>query len=59
VCKVHTWIDDPTDMDNKDKGSSIYTTSFKYRPQSEGRILVTSKMRETVAEGIGKGISKP
>nr|XP_022327504.1 uncharacterized protein LOC111126882 isoform X2 [Crassostrea virginica] len=51
VCKVHTWPEDSMDV-SEDSGLSIYNSSFKQKCQSERRQLVTSRDKETTAQGI-------
>uniref|UniRef100_K1P7Q6 Small ribosomal subunit protein eS19 n=1 Tax=Magallana gigas TaxID=29159 RepID=K1P7Q6_MAGGI len=55
VCKVHTWTDDSTDV-NEDKGTSIYKSSYKRDLHPENRQLVTSRDKETTAHGIEAGV---
>ena len=39
---------------SEDSGLSIYNSSFKQKCQSERRQLVTSRDKETTAQGIGQ-----
>lgn len=52
ICSVQTWPDDPKDMEKKDKGTSIYMTSFKHKKTSELPKVIKRNMKERIAEGI-------